>query len=130
MWGFSVFGSVVFLGGWQYPRGGDWGWGWQLALTLIKSFAWILAIIWIRATVPRLRVDQLMSFCWKVLLPLSLVQLLANAFVLEYDGPYVLLTLTSGAGAVALIALIIFRTVRRPKSKLVGAYRTAQVPVP
>jgi hypothetical protein len=31
MWGFSVFGSVVFLGGWAFPFGEDWGWGWQLA---------------------------------------------------------------------------------------------------
>ncbi|MCC6386836.1 MAG: NADH-quinone oxidoreductase subunit NuoH [Dehalococcoidia bacterium] len=127
MWGFSVFGSVVFLGGWAFPFGEEWGWGWQLALTLAKSIAWIMAIFWIRTTVPRLRIDQLMSFCWKVLLPLSIVQLLANGFILVYDWPQELLTATSGAGAVALITIIIMRTARRPKNKYVGTYRQAGV---
>ena len=127
MWGFSVFGSVVFLGGWAFPFGEEWGWGWQLALTLAKSIAWIMAIFWIRSTVPRLRIDQLMSFCWKVLLPLSIVQLLANGFILVYDWPQELLTATSGAGAVALIVIIITRTARRPKNKYVGTYRQAGV---
>ncbi len=127
MWGFSVFGSVVFLGGWAFPFGEEWGWGWQLALTLAKSIAWIMAIFWIRTTVPRLRIDQLMSFCWKVLLPLSIVQLLTNGFILVYDWPQELLTATSGAGAVALIVIIITRTARRPKNKYVGTYRQAGV---
>ena len=127
MWGFSVFGSVVFLGGWAFPFGEDWGWGWQLALTFMKSIAWILTIFWIRTTVPRLRIDQLMAFCWKVLLPLSIVQLVANGFILVYDWPQELLTATSGAGAVLLIAIIITRSVRRPKNKYVGTYRQVGV---
>jgi len=127
MWGFSVFGSVVFLGGWAFPFGEDWGWGWQLALTFMKSIAWILTIFWIRTTVPRLRIDQLMAFCWKVLLPLSIVQLVANGFILVYDWPQELLTATSGAGAVLLIAIIITRSVRRPKNKYVGSYRQVGV---
>ena len=127
----SVFGSVIFLGGWEYPKGGDWGWGWQLALTLTKSIVWVAAVIWVRTTVPRLRIDQLMAFCWKVLLPLSLVQLLMNGFILVYDWPEELLTVTSGAGAIALVGFIIYHAMR-PKKKttgLVGAYRQAQVPV-
>lgn len=129
MWGFSVFGSVIFFGGWAFPKGLDWGWGWQLALTFIKSGAFIIAIFWIRTTVPRLRVDQLMSFCWKVLLPLSLVQLLVNGFVIEYGWPQEILGLTSLAGAAVLVAIIFTRAIRRPsKTKLVGAYRQAQVP--
>ena len=36
-WAFSIFGSVVFLGGWEFPFGSEWGWGWQLFLTLAKS---------------------------------------------------------------------------------------------
>jgi len=129
MGAWSVFGSLVFLGGWEYPMGGDWGWGWQLALTAIKSFLWITAIIWVRTTVPRLRIDQLMAFCWKVLLPLALVQLLMNGFILVYDWPQELLTLTSGLGAAILVAIIIARAIRAPRRRtkgLVGAYRQAQ----
>jgi len=130
MWAFSVFGGVVFLGGWEYPKGDDWGWGWQLALTFIKSGIFIMAIFWIRTTVPRLRIDQLMSFCWKVLLPLALVQLLANGFILIYGASEWWLFGTSSLGAVALVAIVIKRAMRRPSTKLVGAYRTLQVPAP
>jgi NADH-quinone oxidoreductase subunit H len=96
-----------------------------------KSLTFIIAIMWVRTTVPRLRIDQLMSFCWKILLPLSIVQMVANAFIITYDGPYWLLSLTSGAGAVALVAIIINRAFRRSTKAtgLVGAYRAAQVPV-
>ena len=132
MWGFSIFGAVIFLGGWNFPMGAEWGWGWQLALTMGKSLAFIFVMLWVRATVPRLRIDQLMSFCWKVLLPMSLVQILANGFILVYDAPYWLLTLTSSLGAAALVAIIIRQAFRRSSTKaMVGAYRTQlQVPAP
>ncbi len=130
MTAFSVFGSIVFLGGWAFPFGEDWGWGWQLALTFIKAGTFILAIFWVRTTVPRLRIDQLMSLCWKVLLPLSILQLLMNGFILEYGWPQQLLTISSGLGAIILIGIVIYHAVSRPKkTNLVGAYRQAQVPV-
>jgi hypothetical protein len=71
-----------------------------------------------------------MGFCWKILLPLSLVQVLANGFVLEYEASYWWLAVTSGAGAVALVAIIIRLAFRRStETGLVGAYRT-QLQVP
>lgn len=132
MWGFSVFGSVVFLGGWNYPWGDEVGWGFQLFLTFAKSLAFITLIIWVRTTVPRLRIDQLMTFCWKILLPLAIVQLLANAFILEYEASYWWLFATSMAGAGVLVAVVIGIAFRRSTTKgLVGAYRTQlQVPAP
>lgn len=129
MWAFSVFGSVVFLGGWNIPDTHNWvgpDWAWQLGITLIKSFLWIVAIIWVRVTVPRLRIDQLMSFCWKVLLPLAIVQILINGFILLYDWPEVWLTITSGAGAAVLITIIAL-AIKRPGRKtagLLGSYKT------
>ena len=125
MWSFTTFGALVFLGGWQFPMGDDWGWGWQLALTGMKSLGLIMLIFWIRTTVPRLRIDQLMSFCWKVLLPLAIVQIVANGFILVYGLSYWWLAGTSGAGALLLIGLIINRAFRRrTTTQLVGAYRT------
>lgn len=130
LWAFSIFGSIVFLGGWNYPYGDDWGAGWQIVLTALKSAAFILTIFWVRTTVPRLRIDQLMSFCWKVLLPLSLVQMLANGFILVYGLSYWWLFATSSAGAVLLVAIVMNRAFRRSSSTgLVGAYRT-QLQVP
>jgi NADH-quinone oxidoreductase subunit H len=132
LWAFSIFGAVIFLGGWQFPMGDDWGWGWQLFLTFAKSAMFIFAMFWMRATVPRLRIDQLMAFCWKVLLPLSLLQILANGFVLIYGWSYWWLAVSSGVGAALLVAVVINRAFRRRTSRgLVGAYRTQlQVPAP
>ena len=128
MWGFSVFGSVVFLGGWAFPFGADAHWSLQLATTMVKSLAFIVTIFWVRTTVPRLRIDQLMSFCWKVLLPMSIVQLLMNGIILAYDWPQELLTLTSGAGAAVLVLIIVKRAIRRPSKDLMGTYKTLGAP--
>ena len=49
---------------------------------LLKIFALIFVFMWIRATVPRLRYDQLMSFGWKILLPLATLNVLVTAIVL------------------------------------------------
>lgn len=130
MWAFSVFGSVIFLGGWNIPDTSGWGgptWLYQLIITFVKSFIWIMSIFWVRTTVPRLRIDQLMSFCWKALLPLAIAQLLVNGFILVYDWPEELLAVTSGIGAIFLLTLIAL-IIRRPKkASLVGTYRQAGV---
>jgi NADH-quinone oxidoreductase subunit H len=132
MWGFSVFGSVVFLGGWAWP----WGlFDWdapalvQILTTIAKSFFFIMLIFWVRTTLPRLRIDQLMSFCWKVLLPMSLVQLLMNGVILFYEWPQELLALTSAIGAGVLIAIIVSRAIKRPSKDLLGTYKTLGAPV-
>jgi NADH-quinone oxidoreductase subunit H len=132
MWGFSVFGSVVFLGGWAWP----WGlFDWdapalvQILTTMAKSFLFIVLIFWVRTTLPRLRIDQLMSFCWKVLLPMSLVQLLMNGVILFYEWPQELLALTSAIGAGILVAIIVSRAIKRPSKDLLGTYKTLGAPV-
>ncbi len=73
--------ATVFLGGWLLPFGIDPP-GWVdpfvvLAKMLIVTFLFI----WVRATLPRLRYDQLMSFGWKVLLPLATLNALVTAIV-------------------------------------------------
>jgi NADH-quinone oxidoreductase subunit H len=111
LWGFSIVGSLVFLGGWEWPFGtssfwGDFDFVYQLLLIGIKSFLIILTVMWISATFPRLRIDQLMAFCWKILLPFGFLQVLINGIVLTYDPPEalrdVLLFATSGALLVAM----------------------------
>jgi NADH-quinone oxidoreductase subunit H len=67
--------SALFLGGWMGPGPGFLDPFWMG----LKMFVLILIFIWIRATLPRLRYDQLMSFGWKVLLPLATLNLLATA---------------------------------------------------
>jgi NADH-quinone oxidoreductase subunit H len=68
-------GAAMFLGGWRGPGPGFLDPVWMLA----KIMAIVVFFIWIRATMPRLRYDQLMSFGWKVLLPLATLNLLVTA---------------------------------------------------
>ncbi|MFZ5652247.1 MAG: NADH-quinone oxidoreductase subunit NuoH [Bacillota bacterium] len=71
----SAMCTVMFLGGWLAPFGLDFipSWLWFF----LKMYVMIFIFMWLRWTYPRIRVDQLMAFGWKVLVPLSL----ANIFV-------------------------------------------------
>jgi NADH-quinone oxidoreductase subunit H len=111
MYAFSLLGAFVFLGGWEWPFGTDIGWGYQLLLTMVKMSLFIVFFLWVRASFPRLRVDQLMSYAWKVLIPFALLQIFLNGLVLVYDLPDVLLLVTSGAAAAALVA-VVYQVVR------------------
>jgi NADH-quinone oxidoreductase subunit H len=113
---YSLLASSVFFGGWNWPLGGSAGLWLQLLLTFVKTSALILVFIWIRFTFPRLRIDQLMSYCWKVLIPLAFLQIFMNGLVLVYEWPDGILGITSGAG-LALAMYIIYRVVRtEPRS--------------
>jgi NADH-quinone oxidoreductase subunit H len=73
----SGIATAVFLGGWYGP-----GPEWLAPLwVLIKMFFLVCFFIWVRATLPRLRYDQLMSFGWKILLPLATLNVLVTAVV-------------------------------------------------
>jgi NADH-quinone oxidoreductase subunit H len=76
MFGISGLGITLFLGGWHAPLA---------YLEWIPSYVWFFAkllaliagFIWVRGTLPRLRLDQLMGFAWKFMLPMALVNMLA-----------------------------------------------------
>jgi NADH-quinone oxidoreductase subunit H len=77
----SGIAVTMFLGGWLLPFGiHPPGWVDPLVV-LAKILIFICLFIWVRATVPRLRYDQLMSFGWKVLLPLATLNALVTAIV-------------------------------------------------
>jgi NADH-quinone oxidoreductase subunit H len=74
-----VLGSLVtvfFLGGWRGPLLPPMVW------FLVKVFALVFLAIWARGTLPRLRWDQLMGFCWKVLTPLALVNIVITGGIM------------------------------------------------
>ena len=80
----AEFGGVVtasavivtlFLSGWAGPASAYIGWFWFLLKVGVVAFLFI----WVRATFPRLRIDQIMSFAWKFLMPLSFINLLATS---------------------------------------------------
>ncbi|HOW64644.1 MAG TPA: NADH-quinone oxidoreductase subunit NuoH [Candidatus Paceibacterota bacterium] len=74
MFAVSSLAVVLFLGAWSAPLPG---------LQFIPSYVWfgiklmglLFVFIWLRGTLPRLRADQLMSFCWKLLLPMALINI-------------------------------------------------------
>jgi NADH-quinone oxidoreductase subunit H len=85
MFAITGLGITLFLGGWTAPFS---------CLTWIPSYVWFLGkllgivfvFIWIRGTLPRLRMDQLMNLAWKFMLPLALLNIVV-AGIWHYMGP-------------------------------------------
>jgi len=69
----SCVGTTIFFGGWQGPFLPPFLW------FFLKVLAFMFLYIWLRATFPRFRYDQLMAFGWKVLFPLALLNSLVTA---------------------------------------------------
>jgi len=72
----SAIAVILFLGGWRGPFLPPVVW------FLVKLFAFLFFFIWVRATYPRFRYDQLMKFGWKILLPLALVNIIVTSLVM------------------------------------------------
>jgi NADH-quinone oxidoreductase subunit H len=89
--------TTLFLGGWQGPILPSWAW------FLIKAYFLYFVLIWLRGTLPRLRVDQLMNFAWKTLVPLALVNLLLTALVAKLVPAYSLV----GAAALLIMNVVV-----------------------
>lgn len=104
---------LLFLGGWSGPfLSGDWDILWFLA----KVYLVIMVIFWIRGTFPRLRIDQLMAFAWKVMVPLSFYAIVITAVYLFYGWPEWSLTLMSLAGLL-VVGYSIYRRFAGPSSQ-------------
>lgn len=76
----SLLGATLFFGGWNSPfgdfmAGPAWGFFWYM----LKGFLLVFVMMWIRWTLPRYRVDQLMHICWSVLIPATFVNLVLVA---------------------------------------------------
>jgi NADH-quinone oxidoreductase subunit H len=71
--------SAMFFGGWMGPGPSGLDPLWMV----LKMMAVVVFFIWVRATMPRLRYDQLMSFGWKILLPLATLNLLVTAVLVS-----------------------------------------------
>lgn len=68
----SILSVIMFFGGWYLPFGVLLSIEQTTFFFSLKIFFVMFLFVWVRASVPRLRYDQLMSFGWKVILPLSL----------------------------------------------------------
>ena len=97
----SALMTTLFLGGWQGPLLPPIIW------FLIKVFAVFLFIVWIRSTIPRMRIDQVMAFAWKFLLPLALINLLITSLQVVFwpeASPWLIVLLNLVATAVLVLS--------------------------
>jgi NADH-quinone oxidoreductase subunit H len=77
----GAIATTIFLGGWAIPFWPDAPAWIGPFVVLFKTFLFVAFFVWIRATLPRMRYDQLMSFGWKILLPLATLNVLVTAIV-------------------------------------------------
>jgi NADH-quinone oxidoreductase subunit H len=94
----SALAATLFFGGWQ---------GWLLpgyVWFFVKTYVLFLVMVWARGTLPRLRYDQLMGLAWKILLPLTLVNVVLAAVVKELR----LMDLIPAVGLLVINLIVVF----------------------
>jgi len=100
----SLFASTLFLGGTSGPGSQEY-WGLGILYLLLKTILFLFFYIWLRATLPRFRYDQLMGIAWKVLLPLVLLNVVITAFIRLYANDDVPSSWLWVIGAIFLVVL-------------------------
>jgi NADH-quinone oxidoreductase subunit H len=73
----SGLGVTLFFGGWQGPILPSWMW------FMLKTYAMIFFLMWLRWTLPRARIDKMMQFNWKVLIPISIANLFVTGIAIK-----------------------------------------------
>jgi NADH-quinone oxidoreductase subunit H len=109
----SMLATTMFLGGWLAPwplsiwDGANEGY-WPVLWFFAKTFVFVFVFIWLRGTLPRLRYDQFMKFGWKVLIPTSLVWIIAVGTIraIRLEGP-IDRTYLIAAAAVAMVIFVL-----------------------
>jgi NADH-quinone oxidoreductase subunit H len=111
----SAIATTLFLGGWRGPGAAAVPVLGPLYFT-IKTVAVIFVLMWIRGTWPRFRIDQMLAFAWKVLVPASLGNLLWIAVILKLPAPAPVQWALALGGNVAILAVtlgLLGRSARR-----------------
>ena len=107
--------ALLFLGGWNGPLLPGWLW------FLIKAYSIVMVLFWIRGTLPRLRIDQLMAFAWQIIVPLSFVNIVITGIYMFYGWPWWSLTLMSLA-LTGVIGYLVYRHMSAPARKVAQLY--------
>ena len=110
----AVLTVILFFGGWAGPGLSGY---WEIVWLLFKVYLVVMVIFWIRGTFPRLRIDQLMAFAWKVVVPMSFLSVVMTAIYQFYGWPAWSLTLMSLAGLVC-VAYVIYRRMTGPANRV------------
>tara|TARA_B110000263_G_C15306724_1_gene510786 strand:- start:1475 stop:2608 length:1134 start_codon:yes stop_codon:yes gene_type:complete len=90
----AVLTTLLFLGGWHIPFISlEENIVLGFFITIIKAYAVVMIIFWFRGTFPRMRIDQLMAFAWKILIPLSFANVVLSSGIIFYDIPLIVLSI-------------------------------------
>jgi len=128
LWVMSAVAVTLFFGGWQVPFVGPETWaavrgagalpapGWwglqvvSMIVFVLKTLTVLNLIVWVRWTLPRIRVDQMMSLCWKYLVPFAFASLVGSMFwqLLLSAAPAVGLVTGLVLTAAGLATLVVF----------------------
>jgi NADH-quinone oxidoreductase subunit H len=119
----SAVATTAFLGGPDGPAPDFLPWLWPILWFVAKVYLFIFLFIWLRATLPRLRFDRLMSFGWKVLIPVAFAWVAVTAVVLVVDFRISRQTQLIAIGVVVALLLLSFLLPSSPKEA--GGDRTA-----
>ena len=119
---------LLFLGGWYGPYNPDSP-TWLVNLLAIvwflaKTYFVILVIFWIRGTFPRLRIDQLMAFGWKVIIPISFVNIATTGIYMFYGWPWWSLSLMS-LTSLGVVGYVVYRNLTLPAMRVRRIYGPA-----
>jgi NADH-quinone oxidoreductase subunit H len=143
----SAVATALFLGGWSFPGAaiGFWtdhfgSFGGQVifniicvAVFLVKMFALLFIFLWVRATLPRLRADQLMRYAWLYLIPLTLINILLTGGLLLIPVATPIRVAISAVANWGLLLVVLFSFRRlvglTPKGKLPKWVTPAKGPV-
>jgi NADH-quinone oxidoreductase subunit H len=122
----STLTATLFFGGWQGPGVDSWPILGVLYLA-VKSFLLYFVVMWIRYTMPRIRIDHMLNFNWKFLTPLALTLLIVTAFVEKMvsgsSATTRVLSHLIANGLIVLGTLLILRAYARYERKRVGEPR-------
>lgn len=122
MWIMSALAVTMFCGGWQIPglsperfdalTGGiavvaELA---SLAIFAFKTLFFVFVVMWLRWTLPRIRVDQMMNMCWKYLVPVSFASVLFVAvwMLIVHAAPWLGLVMRLGLTAMGAVAIVLF----------------------
>lgn len=79
----SILTVIMFFGGWLSPFTNYLSWVPSSCWLFVKTFIFMTLFLWLRATLPRYRYDQIMNLCWKILIPIALFWILVESILLH-----------------------------------------------
>jgi NADH-quinone oxidoreductase subunit H len=114
MFAIAAIATTLFLGGWRWPILPSWLW------FFIKTFAVIFVFIWARGSWPRFRIDHMLNFAWKFLVPLALANLMVIGLVdklLAEAGTVVRTVALLGSNVVLVVVTLVVVTLAARRSR-------------